>query len=164
MALEKARAKVVLPTPGLSSSRMWPRAKMAMSTLHTTASFPRMALRTSFTTASALGCSINVPLFQSRCPRGGRILILHRLERCFLLTISRKGPQEIPRTFVKKDEPPGRLSPPSETGRQRGKSPGFCRKVFPGKRLTKPFFNDTLMLYSDSTKDELTAYVSHLPV
>ena len=79
MALEKARAKVVLPTPGLSSSRMWPRAKMAMSTLHTTASFPRMALRTSFTTASALGCSINVPLLLSRCPRGGRILILHRL-------------------------------------------------------------------------------------
>ena len=46
MALEKARARVVLPTPGLSSKRIWPRARMAIKVLHTTASFPTTARRT----------------------------------------------------------------------------------------------------------------------
>ena len=46
-ALEKARAMVVLPTPGISSSRMWPRARMASSTLASTWSLPTTAFFTS---------------------------------------------------------------------------------------------------------------------
>ena len=45
--LEKARAMVVLPTPGMSSNRMWPPARMARSAMTSTPSLPTTAFFTS---------------------------------------------------------------------------------------------------------------------
>ena len=47
MALLKASARVVFPTPGMSSSRMWPPATITASTLRIMSSLPRMAFPTS---------------------------------------------------------------------------------------------------------------------
>jgi len=46
-AREKARAMVVLPTPGTSSSRTWPSASRAIHTLEITSSLPTMDFFTS---------------------------------------------------------------------------------------------------------------------
>ena len=47
IALEKATANVVFPTPGISSRRTWPRASTTIRVLTITLSFPTTALRTS---------------------------------------------------------------------------------------------------------------------
>ena len=52
-ALEKARAMVVLPTPGMSSMRICPRANIASRAFTRTSSFPTTALRTCSSTSKA---------------------------------------------------------------------------------------------------------------
>ncbi|CUP62607.1 Uncharacterised protein [Flavonifractor plautii] len=68
-AREKARAMVVLPTPGMSSSRMWPPARMASSTFASTSSLPTTARRTSPRMAAAsLLPSMETPSLSSVLP------------------------------------------------------------------------------------------------
>ena len=69
-ALAKARAMVVFPTPGMSSSRMWPPARMAASTFTSTASFPTMTFFTSATTAEARSLSLIFRLLPISCISG----------------------------------------------------------------------------------------------
>ena len=64
-ALEKARAMVVLPTPGMSSKRMWPPARMAKRAMTSTPSLPTTAFFTS--SRMPLGSFIHASTIVLRC-------------------------------------------------------------------------------------------------
>ena len=80
-ALPKARAMVVFPTPGMSSRRIWPLARMAARTFIRMLSLPTMLFLTSPTTSAARFRSFMVPSFLPAAP-GGPVRGLYHARRC----------------------------------------------------------------------------------
>ena len=74
---EKASAIVVFPTPGISSSSMWPPAKIVIRAFASTWSLPTTAFFSSFTTSLRLIIKLPCPFYF--CAHGAQVLYFNTL-------------------------------------------------------------------------------------